>query len=328
MRNAVLALVALTLGAAACPAQSWADKMFKDGTTHDFGSVPRGAQLFHRFPMTNIYAVPLQIVDVHTSCGCATATPSAKVLGPRETGYIDVTMDGKKFTGAKSIRVSVTVGPEYSSTAELRVTATSRADIVFNPGQVSFGVVSRGETPTQTIEVEYAGSLPWQVEGVISNGAPFDITYEEMYRRPKQVGYRVTFALQANAPVGALKQEVFLQTNDPASKLVSVLVEATLQATLTVSPDNLKLNDLHAGQQVTRRVMVRGSRPFRILSVEGAGDGIGTATTLPSQQPQVQQSLTLKCQLTQPGAFQRQLRIKTDLQEAPVTVTVEGKVVP
>jgi hypothetical protein len=328
MRNAVLALVTLVLGAAASPAQNWADKMFKDGTSHDFGMVPHGAQLFHRFTMTNIYAVPLQILDVRTSCGCATATPSTRVLQPRETATIDVSMDGRRFTGAKSIRVSVSVGPEFTSTAELHVSANSRADIVFNPGQVTFGAVARGDTPTQTIEVEYAGTLAWKVEGVISNGAPFDVAYEEMYREPGKVGYRVKFTLQANVPTGALKQEVFLQTNDPASKLVPVLVEATIQATLTVSPESLKIADLKAGQEVTRRVMVRGSRPFRILNIEGAADGISVTSTLPSPQPQVQHSLTLKCVIGKPGDFRRELRVKTDLQDAPVMVTVEGTVVP
>src|SRR4051812_929556 len=105
MRKGMLALLVLALGSAAAPAQSWADNLFdKDPATktpipfHDFGSVPRGAQLYHRFEMTNIYAVPLQIVDVHTSCGCATATPSTRVLASREKGYIEVSMDGRRFT--------------------------------------------------------------------------------------------------------------------------------------------------------------------------------------------------------------------------------------
>jgi hypothetical protein len=337
MRNTVLALVALTLGAAVCPAQtpSWADKMFKDGTTHDFGSVPRGAQLFHRFAITNIYAVPLQFLDVHTSCGCSTATPSTKLLQPREVGFIDVNMDGKRFTGPKLIRVYVTVGPQFTSTAELTVNANSRADVVFNPGQVSFGVVTRGDTPTQTIDVEYAGNLDWRVTGVNTNGAPFDVTLEEMYRQPAQTGqpgkagYRAKFTLQSKVPAGALKQEVFLQTNDPASQLVPVLVEATVQEALTVSPDPVKVPDLPVGQELTRKVMVRGSgtKPFRILGVEGAGDGVSVASKLPTEQPQVQHTLMLKCQPGKPGEFKRELRIKTDLQDTTVTVTVEGKAV-
>ncbi len=330
MRNALLALVALTLGAAACPAQTqnWADKMFKEGTTHDFGNVPHGAQLYYRFPMTNIYAVPLQIINVRTSCGCITASASPQTLQPRESGYIEVTMDARRFTGAKSVMVYVTVGPEFTSTAELRVSATSRADIVFNPGQVSFGVVSRGDTPTQTMDVEYAGALDWRVDGVNPNGGPFDVTLEELYRRPGQVGYRVKVALQGKAPVGALKQEIYLKTNDPATPLVPVLVEAVVQATLTVSPDPLKLPDMAVGQEVPRKVIVRGTRPFNILAVEGAGDGITVATPLPSPQPQVQHTLLLRCQATKPGDVRRQLQIKTDLQAAPVSFTVEGKVLP
>jgi hypothetical protein len=338
MRNTLLALVAVTLAAAACPAQttSWADKMFKDGTTHDFGGVPRGAQLFHRFAMTNIYAVPLQLLDVHTSCGCSTATPSTKLLQPREVGYIDVNMDGKRFTGPKTIRVYVTVGPQFTSTAELTVSANARADVVFNPGQVTFGVVTRGDTPTQTIDVEYAGALDWRVTGVNTNGAPFDVTLEEMYRQaavpgqPGKAGYHAKFTLQAKVPAGALKQEVFLQTNDPASPLVPVLVEATVQEALTVSPNPVQVPGAQVGKELTRRVLVHGngSKPFRILAVEGAGEGVSVATRLPTEQPQTQHTLILKCQPAKPGDFKRELRIKTDLQEAAVPVTVEGAAQP
>jgi len=338
MRNALLTLAALTLGAAAAPAQapltvptpapaptSWADKMFKDGTAHDFGSVPRGAQLFHRFTMTNIYAVPLQIIDVRTSCGCSTATPSAKVLPPHGTATIDVNMDGRRFTGPKTIKVYVTVGPEYTSTAELRVTANARADVVFNPGQVTFGVVQPGDTPSQTIDVEYAGALDWRVTGVVTNGAPFDVTLEEMYRQPGKVGYRAKLTLQAKAPTGALKQEVFLETNDPASRLVPVLVEATVQASLTVSPEPVKVPDVRVGEEMTRKVMVRGSRPFRIVGVDGAGDGISVVSKVPTEQPAVQHTLLIRCQPARPGELKRVLQVKTDLQDAPVNVTVEGK---
>jgi hypothetical protein len=324
----MLALLVLTLGSAAAPGQSWADKMFKEGTAHDFGSVPRGAQLYHRFEMINIYAVPLQILDVHTSCGCATATPSTKVLASREKGYIDVTMDGRRFTGQKNIKISVTVGPDYSSTAELRVMANARSDIVFNPGEVSFGVVARGESPVQTIDVEYAGVLDWRVSSINTNGAPFNVTIEELYRRTGQVGYRVRFALQPTAPLGALKQEVFLQTNDPASPLVPVVVEANVQATLTASPENIKLADLKVGQEVTRKVMVRGSKPFRIVGIDGGDEAVSVVTSLPSQQPLVQHTLVIKCQPAKAGDFHKQLQIKTDIQEGPVAVTVEGSAAP
>jgi hypothetical protein len=318
MRRWLLALVIVTLGSTVAQAQqAWAEKMFKDGTSHDFGVVARGAQLYHRFAITNIYAVPMQILDVKTSCGCTTATPSTKVLQSREVGYIDVVMDGKRFTGQKNIRINITVGPEFTSTAELKVTANSRADVVFNPGQVSFGIVSAGETPTQAIEVEYAGTLAWKAEGVDTNGAPYTVALEEWYRKPGQVGYRVRFTLKADAPAGALKHEVFLKTNDPTSKLVPLLVEATVQPTLTVGPDTLALKP---GE--TKMVQVRSGKPFTIVRVDGLGEGLSVATPLPTKAA-TSHLLKINCETAKPGEVRYNVLIKTDAQELPAKLTID-----
>jgi hypothetical protein len=327
MRNAVLTLAALLLGAAACPAQtaSWADKMFKDGTSHDFGSVPRGAQLFHRFTITNIYAVRMEITGVKSGCGCVSATAAKRVLEPRESTTIDVSMDARRFTGAKTVGIRVTVGPEYTSSAEIKVTANSRADIVFNPGQVTFGAVTLGQTPSQTIDVEYAGVLNWQVSEVIAKDAPVDVTIKELYRRPGQVGYQLQVTLRPDAPVGNLKHDLFLKTNDPASPLVPVLVEATVQSAVTVSPGRLTLGVVKKGEPLVRRVVVRSAKPFQVLDVDGGG---GEITVEKSASAAPVQTVTLKCKFDNPGAFKRELKIKTDLQDVPVPVVIEGTVAP
>src|SRR5436305_1009945 len=222
MRNVILALLVLALGTTGAPAQGWAEKMFKDGLSHDFGSVPRGAQLYHRFVVTNIYAVRMEITGVKSGCGCVSADAAKRVLEARESTVIDVKMDARRFTGAKTVGIRVSVGPEFVSSAELKVSANSRSDVVFNPGQVTFGAVARGQTPTQVIDVEYAGALDWKVSEVVARDLPLDVTFEQLYRRPGQVGYRVKVALKAEAPVGALRQDIFLKTNDPASPLVPV----------------------------------------------------------------------------------------------------------
>jgi Protein of unknown function (DUF1573) len=335
MKKAMLALFVVALGSAAAPAQSnWGDKLFKEGTTHDFGNVAHGAQLYKRFTITNIYAVPLDILDVKVSCGCTTATPSAKTLQPREVGYLDVNMDARKFTGPKTVRITIVVGPQYTSTAELKLTANSRQDIVFNPGDVNFGSVAAGDSPTLNVDVEYAGALDWRITGADANGGPFDVQVEEFHRevgkkgQPGAVGYHVKVTMKKEAPVGALRRELILKTNDPASEAVPVLVEANVQAPLTVSPEVLRVGDLKAGQEITKKVMVRGSKPFKIVAVEGGADLVSVASAVPSADGLVQQTLAFRCAGAKTGEFRRQFKIKTDLQEAPVTVTVEGNVVP
>jgi len=236
MRMAGLALVTLLLATTEISAQTgaWLDKMFKGNTSHDFGNAPHGAQLYYRFPMTNIWAVPLDVGIERVSCGCVTASLSTNRLQPRESGYLEVNMNARLFTGPRTVTIYITVGPQYTSTTAIRVSAHSRTDVVFNPGQVKFGVVQRGQTPERTIDVEYAGTLDWTVREVDKSDAPLDVTLDQLYRQPGKVGYRIRTALKADAPPGLFKHELVLKTNDPASPLVPVLVEAMIQAPLTV----------------------------------------------------------------------------------------------
>jgi hypothetical protein len=328
MRKAILTLCVLALTSSSVAAQGWADKMFKDGLTHDFGTVPHGAQLLHRFTITNIYAVRMEITQVVPGCGCVTWNAPKRFLEPRETAVLEITMDAKRFTGPKTVSIRVSVGPEFISTAELKVSANSRADIVFNPGQVSFGTVARGQTPTQTIDVEYAGVLPWQVTEVVAKDLPLDAAVKDLYRKPGGVGVQLAVTLKADAPPGPFKEYVYLRTNDPATPMVPVLVEAHILAAVTVVPSSFRLigpDKVKAGEAVTRRVIVKGTRPFRVLGVDGGPEITLGADAGP---PAVQQTIVLRCQFAEPGDFKREVRIKTDLQAEPLIVLFEANVVP
>jgi hypothetical protein len=332
MRKWNLALLVLLLATAAAPAQGWAEKMFKDGLKHDFGTVPRGAQLKHSFTVTNIYAVRMQITLLKSGCNCVTASipPGSKsVLEPRESTVIDILMDARRFSGPKTVKVRVSVGPEFISSADLVITANSRADVVFNPGEVNFGTVSRGQTPTQSIDVEYAGKLDWQVNEVVAKDVPFNVTIKELYRRTapnsdvRQVGYRLAVTLKGDVSLGAFKHNVYLKTNDPAGPLVPVLVEANVQSALSVSPSTLSLGTVKTDTALTRRVVVRGSKPFKVTGVEGAGNGIELGAPLSTTEAEVQ-FVTFKCTFASAGAFRREVKIKTTAQDTPVSVVIEG----
>lgn len=329
MRYLVLVLGILLLAGAEVPAQApeWADKLFaKDGTTHNFGNVPRGAVFLHDFTMTNIYAVPLDIIGTRASCGCVTIKPSKTTLQPKETATVSITMDARRFTGPKTVSIYISVGPQFTSTATLQVTANSRTDVVFNPGQVNFGVVASGQTPTQAIDIEYAGAIDWKITGIADHSFPITTKVEELYRRPGQVvqvGYRLHVTMKSDAPAGTNRWELLLQTNDPGSPSLPVLVEATIQAPLSVAPNPVALGSLKAGEEVSRRVLVRGSKPFRILSVENAGDEVTVEYQANAALVQV---VTVKWKPTAAGDLKRELKVKSDLDGgASATMTVEGK---
>jgi hypothetical protein len=328
MRNAVLVVTALVVTAPFGHAESWAENLFKDGLKHDFGNVPRGAELYHRFIVTNIYAVPLQLTSVHTSCTlCSKVSVSTEPIKPKETGWVDIVMDTRKFSGLKAITIDVSVGPTFTSSTQLRVSANCRTDIVCNPGSVNFGVVGVGSKPTHTIDVEYAGNLPWKVTGLSTNDGPFEATYKELYRRPGQVGYQIAVTLKADAAVGQLKHELLLETNDPASKQVPVIVEAILQGSLGVVPEKLALGAVKVGDELPRRIVVRGAKPFKITAIDGLGDGVELAGPMPTAATATH-SITFKIKVDKEGELKRVLQIKTDLQEKPLTLAIEAVVSP
>lgn len=320
-----VAMLMLALVPAAASAQGWAEKMFREGDklalTHDFGTIARGTQLKHTFKLTNIYAVRMEITSIKSGCGCVTATAGKRVLEPRESTTIDVTMDGRRFNGNKTVSVRVTVGPEFISTAELKVSANSRGDVVFNPGEINFGSVPRGQTPTQNLDVEYAGQLRWEVSEAVVKDGPYTATVKELYRRPGQVGYRLSVTLKEDAPAGPQKHSVYLKTNDPSSPLIPVLVEANVQSALTVTPAALSLGPVSLGTPLTRRVVVRGGRPFKVLGIEGEGVELGAALSAAEAEVQF---VTFKCTFDKPGPFKREVKIKTSLQDAPVSVVIDG----
>jgi hypothetical protein len=330
-RTAALGVLVLAPALVHAQAAGWAEKLFiHDGaprTTHDFGVVPRGAVLSHRFVFKNIYDVPMTVMSTRTSCGCVTVQAPQQPVPKLGMATIDVTMDARRFTGAKSVSIYVTVGqpPQFHSTAVLTVSANSRADVVFNPGAVNFGVVPLGQTPTAAIAVEYAGQLDWRITGV-STDAPLKVTHQETYRKQGGAGYQLNVTLLPEVKPGPHKWEVVLQTNDPATPTVTALVEATVQSPLSALPNAVALQ-ASVGGTVKRNVVLQGSgKPFRVTGVEG--DGNGVIVELPSDARPVH-VVVITFQPTAAGAARRQLTFRTDLDsQSAVTVTVDTDAKP
>lgn len=89
----------------------------------------------------------------------------------------------------------------------------------------------------------------------------------------------------------------------------------------------LSLGMIKPEDSLTRRVVVRASKPFKVLGVDGLGEGIELGAQ-PASEPSMVQTVTFKCSVKQEGQFKKQLKIKTDIQETPVLVTIEGTTVP
>lgn len=340
MRKLLSALVFLLMISAPASSQQgeWANKLFPEGTVKDFGTVARGSVLTYKFKMKNIYAVPLQITRTNVSCGCVTVSPTVQWLQKQdpnkpgaEEGWIEVTMDARKFTGAKTVNVYISFwsspesAPQYTSQATLKVSANSRGDVVLNPGEMNFGVVSKGQALTKSLDVEYAGSLDWQVTGTDTTGTPLEAKVKKKVGGLDQRGFnRVTYELSAtlkpDAAPGTHRWTVYLNTNDPASPHLPVTVDATIEAPLAVVPGAVPFGTVKVGQTESKKVIIRAGKPFQVTAVEGMGDGVSVVLPGAANNPQV---VTLTWKPTQTGELKKTLTFKTSL-DIPATVSVDG----
>lgn len=320
------------------PVAPWANKLFlPDIATnreqppppvivHNFGEVPHGTLCIHRFTVTNIYDVPLQITEVRKSCHCLDYVPMTRVLQPNESAEFIVMMNTGKFVGFNAQTLYVTFGPKYVSTAVLRLQATSRTDVSLQPGAVQFGVVPPGSRVTQRVSVKYSGrNRDWKlIEAVVPAGSPFSATISEVSRGGLLRGgaeYQVEITLQTGLQPGSLQEFIHLKTNDLTQPLLRIAVSAVVAAVVECSPPQIQFDSVSSGQTVSQRVLVRAARPFRIVSVEGEGQGI-TVDLPPGNNPLPVQFLTVKFTPQQSGPVQRTLRIRTDLEETVVQLPV------
>ena len=313
----------------------WANKFFAGKepppvVVHDFGTVPWGTTLTYRFTMTNIYAVPMQIMaDPNPSCSCTRVLRYTQKLEPRETGFIDVEMDGRRWQGPKAVTIQAVFGgnrngQRFQSTAVLQVRAFTRTDVQMTPGQAVFGTVAQGQQPSQSVDIQYGGQqINWQITGVDDTNSPnVKVAVHRVAQGRGMITYRLTATLKPDAAAGALQDQIVLRTNDQTAPLLTVPVSGMVQAPLAVVQGlDVRLDPVPVGQETARNIMIRAVKPFRIVKVEGEGDGV-TASYQRSITSPVQ-VVTITFKPTQPGELKRKLTIHTD-QKDMTTVTVEG----
>ncbi len=327
--------------ASATPAVApWANKLFLPDIAlhreqapppvivHDFGEVPHGTVCMHRFTITNIYDVPLQITEVRKSCHCLDYVPMTKVLQPNESAEFVVTMNTGKFVGFNAQTLYVTFGPKYVSTAILRLQATSRTEVSLQPGVIQFGVVPPGTRVVQRVSVKYSGrNRDWKLTEVVAPSPALKASFTEVSRGGLLRGgveYHVEVVLQAGTEPGPLNETVYVKTNDPAQPLLRIAVSAVIAAVVECSPAQVQFDPVPLGQTATQRVLVRAARPFRILSVEGEGQGISVELP-PGNNPLPVQFVTVKFTPSQAGTVQRTLRLLTDLDGTAVALPLSAK---
>ena len=317
--------------ASGAEAQNWPDTLFAE-KSFDFGAVPRGGIVRHPFVLSNRLNVPISIVNLRVSCGCTSGTSSASLVQPGQTAIIEAQMDTRNFVGRKSttLFVSVVAGNQQIEIG-LGVSSLILSDVVLNPGSVDLGMVNRGQTPSQVLTIDRIGKPDWRITKLVSGSKALTASLAETKRVNGEVGYQLTVALRPDAPAGLLRDEIRLMTNDSETASIPVLIHGQIKGDLSAAPSLVTIGSLAASSPAMQgKVIVRASKPFKVVRIDGQGDGFTLNAADAMAKPLHVVTMTYNPKTgTSRGDLHKTFRIVTDIAgEPPVEVAATVHVEP
>jgi hypothetical protein len=266
LRMPALTVLIAALVVSPCLGQEWARKMFKE-TDHDFGTVAKGAKTEHRFVFENIYLEDVHIANVYASCSCTSVRIENPALKTYEQGAIVAHFNTDSFLGQRGATITVVIDQPFPARVELQDRGYIRSDVVVDPGSVQIGSIDQGVGADQSVAVSYAGSNNWKIVGVNSSNPHVTAKVVETGRNFGQVSYALKVHIDKNAPAGYLDDHLMLVTNDASGSQIPVEIEGRVLPGIMVSPTALFMGVVQPGQKVTKQLVVKGKKPFRILSI-------------------------------------------------------------
>ncbi|MBQ3387916.1 MAG: DUF1573 domain-containing protein [Thermoguttaceae bacterium] len=331
IRRLSLAAAALILLASGMPAgaqpysssNSWAVKMFDEAggvMTRNFGDLALHSEAEQRFQFRNIYKEDVVILSAQSSCSCTNVTVPKKVVKSGEMGEIVARVDtsGKVHVGKRKVTITVHFNRPYAAEVQLHVSAMIRADVVFDPGVVEFGSVGQGVPVTKTVFLQYNGQLAnWQLVGMKKNSPSIRAEAKVVSRTGSRKTYKVDVQLLPTAEPGYISDLLRFTSNEAGSPGIFVPVHGQVISALSVKPTHLQFGVIHPNESATRNLVVRGSTPFRIQSVQSDDPRMQFKTA--NQESTVHVipvTLTASADET-PGEFRKSIKVKTTIAELP-----------
>ena len=266
MIRASLAALSIAFAATPCFCQEWASKMFKT-TEHDFGTVARGAKAEFDFRFTNLYRDDVHVVNAYSSCGCTSVSVNEATLKSWQEGTIHAVFNTPTFLGSRAATITVVIDKPMPAEVLLNVRGVIRSDLAFDPNSVEFGDVNQGSEAEKRVRVSRYGAEDWKITGISSSSSYLSAQILNTSRQDGWTSVDLSVKLAKSAPLGYLQDYLTLSTSEGQSGQMPLAIEGRVISGLTVSPASLFMGVIQPGKSSTKPLVVKGNRPFKVLSV-------------------------------------------------------------
>lgn len=295
-------------------------------TSHNFGTVLKGAKTEFDFVFTNPYNQALVVESVSTSCQCTSPSVSPGVLQPGQKGRVHISVNTKSFQGNKNATITVRFSRPYRMEVQLHSYVYIRNDISINPGLVYFGTVTAGTKPSVQVRVNSVNSN-WAIRDVRSGCKFLSVTLPNPTQNYNGTSYLMTITLEENAAPGPFSEVLELITNDssPSYQRIPIRVEGRVKDTLNINPSSLSFGLVNVGEKSTKTIVVQGGTPFQIKDITSECPYISAA--LENEKSNIR-TVRLTYNAKEEGEFNGTITVLTDLEgKTEASIPFYGKAI-
>jgi hypothetical protein len=313
--------------------------MLNKGTFHiNYKTVAKGQDVKFNLKITNPSKEDVQITRLHTSCGCLNWEDN-----PARSGIVPIVipagherifvlrLDTIKFRGeqkGKYAEVDVFKPSMGTGTTTIHAEGYIRSDIVLQPGSANFGSVAQGTPAEQRISLSYAGRDDWKLLNVKLNNPSISVEPIEKSRGNGVVNYDLVLKLKESAPIGLIRDQLSLVTDDANSPNIVVQVEGRVEPEFVVIEPNY--GAIVAGKPVEKTVVIRNTRnppkPFKILKLERTHDDSAFKVRKSTDAKTVHNLGLTFTPPNAPGLYEEEFSLTISDKDEPITFKVRARI--
>jgi hypothetical protein len=155
-----------------------------------------------------------------------------------------------------------------------------------------------------------------------------EVEMTQKRRAGSRVAYDLLIRLKDSASAGYFNEQLVLITNDSRNPRIPMHISGRIVPGITVAPQPLLLGEVNQGEQVSKKVLVSGKQPFRIVGVNSdAEDCFQFKTDSESSKRHILE-VTFDAK-NQAGPVKHTISIATDLGETyNATINAYATIVP
>ena len=220
------------------PATNDGPKIQFDAMVFDFGKAMSGEMVKHQFYFTNVGFQDLVLSNVQPQCGCTAAGDWTRQVKPGGFGVIPIQFNTANYNTPVTKIITVTSNDKTQPLLPLQLKGTVWKPIDVNPQVLVLQL--RSEAPYSSGAVHITNGL----EELITLGLPESnnpVFGAELKTNVPGRDFLLVVSNKTILPPGGIQGQITLKTSVTNLPVISVLVYASMQAAITISPPQIML---------------------------------------------------------------------------------------